>query len=354
MSCTEGDAAAQLVPSPQRPITTEILGSVSLRRTPAERMLSVSGLAGAGVTSVGLVAADGHSVKTPVAGGIYALKWIPARHWIAIAAYDSSGNEVYREPLVHRPGPPQSNAPPTAKALPTAPPLAPPGKPVQHAEVEGAAIDVYSSGHVVVEFTSHSPLYAFLRDHSGGHDKVTVECGQVAFGAGRWATLGSGVYASFGSKIEATIPSLGSGVRPPFDVCSVRGWYGRRWDEHVGYHNAVEFAFNETAKRFFAEQAAARRIAYFVRSPKLKEIRAQLKAGGTAPSTAEIASRFDASVVALATRDELPPVGKVGVWSDGAQTIVAAQRADDGRRMYVTLEHGRIGQHNLNELAFGF
>jgi hypothetical protein len=50
----------------------------------------------------------------------------------------------------------------------------------------------------------------------------------------------------------------------------------------------------------------------------------------------------------------MPPPGKVGVWSDGSSTIAAAERADDGRRMWVELHHGRLGRHDLHGLAFVF
>jgi hypothetical protein len=168
--------------------------------------------------------------------------------------------------------------------------------------------------------------------------------------------LGTAISGSrFGRTVEqrfGLVPR--ANPEPPYDECSVGGHYGRRWDEHVGYHSAAEFPFNALAERFFAERAVARRLAYFVRSPKMREIRAALKSGGTAPSSTDIAARFDESVVALSSRDDIPPSGKVGVWSDGEETIVAAERADDGRRMWVELDGGRLGPHNLHGLAFVF
>jgi hypothetical protein len=360
MGCSEGASAARLLPSPKRPITTQIAGSFS-PGTGEHHLTRVTGLAGEGVATVALVDKGGFAFKTSAEGRQYALAGFPSKNWVAIVAYDASGSEVYREDLPGRgtPRPVQVPAAPRAEPPPVYRPQPPPaGKPIQHAEVAGATIDVYASGVAAVDFTSETGPFAFLRKHGGERDGVTLECGLVAFGAGRWATYSWGASRPLAREVRANVtsrpPMRGGGPTPPFDACAVRGRYGRRWDEHVGYHSAVEFAFNDTAKRFFAERAAARRIAYFVRSPKMHEIRRALKAGGTAPSSEEIAARFDSSVVALATKSETPPLGKVGVWSDREATIVASERADDGRRMWVELDHGRLGPHNLHSLAFVF
>jgi hypothetical protein len=345
--CTEGQAAAWLVPSPEHPITSQVAMSGS-PRTGEMRIFSVSGLAGDGITRVGILDEAGHAATAEVEGHVYLIEEPPARDWVTLFAYGRDGNVVYRESLTNPPHPPNSPRKPLRPV-----PQGSPRKLVQHAEAGGASIDVYESGRVVVDFAATSQAYDFLRAHLGGSDEITVECGRAAFGAGRWLATGNGVYDHFGRRIETTIP-VAQGMLPPFDVCSVRGHYGRRWDENIGYHNAVEFAFNPLAKRFFAEQAAARRVAYFVRSPKMHQIRAGLKAGGIAPSSSEIASHFDESVVALPGRDAMPPAGKVGVWSDGSSTIVAAERADDGRRMWVELDRGRLGPHDLHGLAFVF
>jgi hypothetical protein len=318
----------------------------------------VLGLAGEGIETVGIVDGNGDTFKTSVEGRIYALAGFPDKDWVAVVAYDADGKEVYREELPRRRTSLPSPVPATPAAQPPAPapPPLPSEEPIQQAAIPGAEIDVYESGVVSVRFTSDTGPYEFVREHLGGNDVVNIDCGQVAYGAGRWAELfAGGGGAAFGRELRAKLSSGHEGAAsPPFDACSIRGHYGRRWDEHVGYHNAVEFPFNATAKRFFAEQAAARRVAYFVRGPKMKEVRRALKAGGAAPSSTAIASRFDSSVVALSASDESPPSGKVGVWSDRKDTIVAAERADDGRRMYVTLQRGRIGPHNLHTLAFVF
>jgi hypothetical protein len=302
--------------------------------------------------------ADGATAKVPLVWvsrpidaaffvyGIPRAHWYPGHTATAIVVRDADGHELARTPF-------HLTVPRRYRNGPTPPYRRAGEQPLQQGDVPGVVLDVYRSGLVHVRFTPHDGgPYAFLlpKVQAAARHTVTVECGDVAFGHGRWSTRFGGTYAEFGLTLQAVVPT----PSPPYDACSVRGHYGRRWDEHVGYHNAVEVPFDAEAERFFAEQAAARRLAYFVRSPKMHAIRKALKAGDTAPSSKEIASRFDESVVALESRDAMPPPGKIGVWSGGSQTIVAAERADDGRRMYVTLDRGRIGAHDLDELAFVF
>jgi hypothetical protein len=275
---------------------------------------------------------------------------IPRSHWrdgpVAVVLRDADGHDLARHPYGF-------NLPSRLRNGPSPPYRKAGEQPLQSGTVPGAELDVYRSGLVEVRFTSiDSGPYAFLAPKVERADRhnVTIECAHLAYGDSRWYVTAGGMYADFGRKLE----TLMSTPAPPYDECSVRGHYGRRWDEHVGYHNAVEVPFNQLAERFFAEQAAARRLAYFVRSPKMLEIRRSMKAGARAPSSATIALRFDESVVALSASGETPPADKLGVWSDGARTIVASERADDGRRIYVTLVRGRRGARNTDELSFVF
>jgi hypothetical protein len=117
----------------------------------------------------------------------------------------------------------------------------------------------------------------------------------------------------------------------------------------------VEVPLTERGRRFFTERAAARDLAYFVRSPRIKALRRALKrnAGAALPLSREVARRFPSRVVALPSATALPPGGRIGVWSDGKRRLVAT-RAVGGRRLFVELRSGRIGRHNLEQLAFVF
>jgi hypothetical protein len=120
LGCNVGAPTQSVVPTPKRPITTDVALELKRDETRA-RIERASGLAGAGIASVGLVAKDGSVLKTQVKGRTYDFgRGIPVRDWIAIAAYDSGGQEVYREPVSVAPPPQPSH--PSAPSPPVPPP----------------------------------------------------------------------------------------------------------------------------------------------------------------------------------------------------------------------------------------
>ncbi len=343
-----------MVPTPKRPITVQAAIEVGLGDRRA-RLFGASGLAGEGVESVGLVEKDGDVLKTHVRGRTYDFRRPPNREWEAIAAFDDSGKEVYRESLHLGPLPrdakqyssrPKSVRPGPLARLPKRPPI-------QHGEASGAVIDVYRSGLVAVHLPSASAAYALVRP-GRLYPRVVIGCQDVAYGAGRWETLGSGSASTFGTEMRAVVASFrGSGSpAPPFDVCSIRGTYGRRWNDARGTHDAVEVAFTPLGHRYFAEQAAARDLALFMRTPQIRAIRKTMIRGAAIPTAKEIARRFSSRVIGLRRRRETPAASSIGVWSNGRDQLLAIRRAEDGRRMFATLRAGRFGPHNLTSLGF--
>lgn len=337
-----------IVPSPKRPITVDGAMRFDLG-PPRGTLMSASGLAGDGVEQVGLVEQDGDVHKVPVEDRTYDFGRPPDRLWVAIAAFDDSDDEVYREPL-HLRGP--SGFPPS-KASPSRPvplPALPKSAPIQHGETTDATIDVYRSGFVAVRFKSTTGrAYRVLRPRAD-YPRLPITCFDVAYGAGSWETLGLGVTTAFGRDMRALLTSPGGGPRPPFDLCMLRGTYGRRWNDSRGVHEGVEVAFTPLGRRFFAEQAAARDLALFVRSPAMRRIRGAIRTSGVHPSAAAVARTFPARVAALNGRRQVLPVGQIGIWSEGPR-IIASTQASNGRRLYVELRSGRIGPHNLRSLA---
>jgi len=140
---------------------------------------------------------------------------------------------------------------------------------------------------------------------------------------------------------------------PPFDVCEISGTYGRYWNDEEGTHELVEVPFTPIARRFLAERATARDLAYFIRTKKLHRIRLAIHRGDPAPSAAELAGIFGERVVPLTSRYASAPLGKIGVWSDG-KLIVASELTPGGRRLYVTVRDVFIGANNIRDLSFAF
>ena len=340
---------SNLFPTPKRPITVDAAMTFSPRFR--IQLLGAAGLAGEGVASVGLIETDGNVLKTNVKGRTYDFGRPPNREWESIAAYDASGKEVYRESLhLDGPAPSRPTGPPKPPRRQPLPPL-PKEPPVQHGEVPGATIDVYRSGLVAVHLDKNGRPYQLLRPEKGD-PRVGVGCADVAYGAGRWETLGSGSYGTFGPEIRAFVSSVspvqprGETPRPPFDLCAMRATYGLRWNDARGMHGAVEVAFTPLGQRYFDELAVAQDLALFMRTPEMRAIRKAM-AGGRVPTGAAIAARFPSRVAGLAARTDSADPPNIGIWTNRKDLIVVSRRAEDGRRLYVTLRAGQFGPNNL-------
>jgi hypothetical protein len=343
------------VPTEKRPITTDDIAISIDAPGDRARILFARGLAAAGVAEVGLVDKQGDVLKAPVEDRMYEIVPPSDRSWVAIAAYDESGDELHRERLpVARP-PPRIDPNVTPPPPPPPPPL-PQAAPLQSAETADARIDVYRSGFVRVRLKSPtSRAYELIRPRTGDR-RVPISCFDVAYGGGAWETIGAGAYGTFGLEMRTVVSGpRGSGaLTPPVDACSVRGVYGRRWNDWRGTHDAIEVAFTRLGARFFDEQAAARDLALFVRSPAMRKIRDRIRQGGAVPSARAIASRYPPRVVALDRRRSVLSPGQIGIWSDEGAVIVATTQAESGRRLYVELRSGRVGPHNLGSIGFVF
>jgi hypothetical protein len=349
-----GCGGRNLFPTPRRPITVDAVMHFGRGDTRA-KLYRLSGLAGEGVAAIGLIEEDGDVLEKSVEGRTYDFGRPPDRKWTAVAAFDDSDKEVFREPLrLERPRrPPVDAEPPSRPQRQPLPPL-PRQPPVQHAETDEATIDVYRSGLVDVRLKSTtSRAYRLLRPHSTDQ-RVPVGCFNLAYGAGQWEAIGSFSYGTFGRTLRT---SVAGGVRrgavnPPFDACSATGLYGRRWNDARGMHDALEIALTPLGRRFFAERAAARDLSLFMRTPQIRHIRKAMLQKAGIPDAAEIARRFPSRVVPMTQRAGVPPRPNIGVWSNGKDRIVAVKQAGDGRRMFATLESGRFGPHNLARLGF--
>lgn len=245
-----------------------------------------------------------------------------------------------------------------AIAVPAATPA---GPPLQRGQADGLAVEVYRSGVVRLRFTSRSSrAYRLVR----GRD-VSISC--LTFDSeSPWEPNGWGTSKPFAETLQVTISE---GTRPaqpyatldpatepspPFDGCQLGGSYGRRWNDPRGQRAPAEVAFTAPGRRFFDERAVARDLALFVRSPVLAAIRRTHKRGGQAPAAAAITGRLPRRVVPVSTRLAAPTGGRIGIWSNGTDTLVVSERSTSGERLFVEIRGGRIHRHNLDGLAFVF
>lgn len=358
LGCNAGAPGHKLVPTPERPITVDAsLGSSA--KNPRIRLLRLSGLAGRGLASVGLIRKSGRPLKVPVHDHAYAFGAIPDRPWIAVAAYDRDGRRVYREPLlgIGRLVPRVES--PTAKSSvwSPGPPKRPSEAPLQHATTPEAVADVYRNGVVLLRFksTSSEAYRRLVRSSRNSSDTAGVGCLKVAFSGGRWNSLGGGSNAHAAQTMGARLGAgpIGGMPSPPYDVCEISGTYGRYWNDEEGTHELAEVPFTAIGRRFLDERATGRDLAYFLRTKKMMAIRRAIHRGQPAPSADELARIFGPRVVPLASRGAVAPAGKVGVWTDG-RLIVASELTPAGRRLYVTARDVFIGPNNIRGLSLTF
>jgi hypothetical protein len=332
-------AAEQRYPRPDRPITADVAISASSDH-PEAQLFEVSGLAGSGIESVGLVESDGSVLRTPVRGRAYSFRDIPDRPWVALAAFDAKGQEVYREPLRYKR---ETGNAPSSTQVPAVParPQRPSGAPVQRLATDAAFLEAFANG--VVSLRLGDAAYHRLMEVSDGVSPVTVVCGRLAFGAGRWQTIGGvgGALAARELVVRVARPFDQEAVAPPFDFCETNGiGEPQHWQEAGPPRELVEVPLTLLGRRYLDERAAARDLAFFIRAPNLRAAR----------SAPEIARRLGDRVVPLPNRDGSAGAGRVGVWSAG-DTIVVSEKTREGRRLYVTIRGKTIGATNVRGLA---
>jgi hypothetical protein len=330
--------------------------SMSVRdRVPQPHRLT--GVAADNVAKVEL-RGGGEVVEVPIEDHVFTSTKFPGSDEIRIAALDDEDEVVFTEYLQGF-GPRDRDRraripPPAVLGGPRRPrpvrlvPL-PARDPVQRGSSAGATVTIYR------------PNFAAFRIEPGSAPDRLLEGKGVSPGCFKFVRVDGRLYP-FGTggpsrRYQRELRQRWTHVpfEAPYDGCSVQGEYGRRWNDPRGMHAPVEVALTERGRRFFEERAAARDLAYFVRSPRIKALRRTLKRdpGAALPSAAEVAGRFPERVVALPAATAQPPDDQIGVWTDGERRLVAT-RSVGGRRLFVDIRAGRIARHNVEQLAFVF
>jgi hypothetical protein len=157
------------------------------------------------------------------------------------------------------------------------------------------------------------------RPHGGG-------IGPIPRDGIKWATV-------VGHASRGRTPIL----RPPFDACELGTGFGRNWLPRFNWHGALEIPLTERGRRFFEERAAARELAGFVRSGPRARVRRAMKRGAQAPSAEQLVDRSRPYIDVTSSGDR----------------IRASLVASTGRRFFIEIVRGRIGEKNVGlPLAF--
>jgi hypothetical protein len=315
------------------------------------QMFRLLGFAADGVAEIRLLGhRDAVFARVPVERNTYVLLK-PPKGVRTMVAVTTDGKVVYRRDLQLRRvlvPPTRPLAPPPVRTNPALP-RRPSETPLQHGYGDGVSIDVYRNGLVFFRIDSGSRAERFLRGTN-----VNAGCFKLAHWRGAWEPDAVAVTQGYARELSIRLDAGIMVIKPPFAACTLRGTYGRRWGDSHGYRNAAEIPFSAEARRFFEEQAAARELAYFSRSPVLSAVRKSMRHGRTVPSASALATRVGANVVAVANPLTRVDPASIAVWTNGRDALVASHWTSHGKRLYVTIRAGKLARHNLTGLAFAF
>jgi hypothetical protein len=211
---------------------------------------------------------------------------------------------------------------------------------VQRGEADGVTI-VVRGAQIEANFGGISSETQRLLESKQG--RINVGCLKLVTIGNNHYSSGSFVTTAFTTVVHVHPWSPDGTRRAPFDGCTATGTYGHSWNDAQGTHDAVEVPLTSRGRRFFAERAVARDIAWLARARVFREIRYAKES----LSTENVARRLGSRVVPLETLDSTPPVGKLGVWTGAGRRIVLAARATTGRRLFLDIRGGVIYRTNF-------
>jgi hypothetical protein len=221
---------------------------------------------------------------------------------------------------------------------------------LQHGVSQGVSVDVYRPGRAVFDLSRAS---AGARSHLRG-PAIAPGCVKARLLNGQWqATDYFGPNRKFARRLKVNLAvGVSRGFRAPYDGCEIGGFYGHRWNDAFGTRDAVEIWLTARGRHFFNDRAAARDLAYFVRSHRVQQIRLSSDPRG---GLEWFVHRYPGRVVELAAPSGRVPKDVIGFWI-GPRTILFTATSSTHRRLYVVAKRGsyRLPEKNLGDLAFVF
>jgi hypothetical protein len=344
-----GCMAKGVFPSRRLPV----LDFSSYRLRPGDRLpgtlARLEGFAADPVRKVGVIGPDnGIAYTAPVQDNTYSAGSANVAGARGLVALDEHGKPLWVE--CHARGgcgsyksSPPPVLPPSPRRVPRRPVVR---TPEQSGRGDGASIVVRGT-LVEANLSGISPAVARLL--TARRREIGVGCFKFVRVAGKWFTKAVGASVPLAETVRADVG--GSPWEPafaaPFDGCTITGQYGHTWNDAHGFHDAVEIPLTPAGRRYFAERAVARDIAWLARARVFHDVRY-----GRQPVTASAAARRLARrVLAMSSPSQTPPAGRLGLWIGPNRRIVLAERAPTGRRLFLELRHGVIYRTNLGDLT---
>lgn len=282
-------------------------------------------------------------VSAPIAAGFFSYD-IPTSHWnkqhrlLALALYSKSGARLGREtfPYVAHPAPlgvptlPSHIQTPRQRVLSTTPDAAP-SAPLQQGSADGFHVVVGHNGSVQFTQIGATPILKELVGQSAG-----FECFRLTKEFGIFTVRGTGQDGRFAARVGFEL----SGVGTPVDGCEVQASIGRTWPDRLHNRAAVEIPLTAKGRAYFADRAAARDLALFVRSRRMHQLRTEPAAQAKTDILHTYATPLASGPIKLTVVDPT--------------TLRITETSRTGKMFAVTIHNGRISKQNLKPYAFVF
>jgi len=290
-------------------------------------------------------------VSPPINAG-FVLWQIPASHLTrgaalrAVSAYDAHGKLIARALIPVASGPVRVRPKVPPKTVTAPPPPSPlgfhlpnPTAPFQRGSGDGTSITVGANGVVIFNTSGiDAARRALMRGRLG------VGCFKIEHDAlGIWPRELT-VLRGFGQLIKIRL----FGVPHPYDGCEIEATYGHTWPDKLGSHSAIEIPLTATGRAFFADRAAARDLALFVRSHRGHALRQE-----TGVTLRHDLARIAPRLVPLSSSGARPPVGKIG-YTVTPRGVTFVEISSTGKRFQVVIADGRIAAQNVKPYTLVF
>jgi hypothetical protein len=277
-------------------------------------------------------------VTSPIDAGFF-LTGVPSDHqqqghWPSeLVARDAQGKLIATKTIRYATPPPNRLPPnririltPKQRVLPTAPPVAP-SQPQQEGSADGFHVVVGRNGAVQFTQTGRTSELERLAGHSAGYG-----CFRLTREFGIFTVRGLSQEGRFAPNVGIQLYGIGA----PVDGCEIDGSGGHRWPDALGSHSPVEIALTAKGRAFFADRAAARDLAHFVRSGRMQKIRKE--------SGPQILRDMRATYGPALTHSRIRYRLTVG-------GITFTETSSTGKTFRVVVVHGRIAHSNVEPYA---
>jgi hypothetical protein len=346
---------------PSRALPVLDFSFYQLRPGEAEaRLMGLEGFAADPVRKIGVIGRDNRVVYSiDVNDNVYTKRGVGIRGARGIVALDEDGKPLWVQCMAGHGasalhgfprggcGKYKSSPPPKLPRPRPAKPVQPPGPiVVQRGSADGVTVVVRGS-EVEARFDGLSAASRKLLVSRDG--RINIGCFRLVTIAGKRFSDSSTITTTYATFVRTRLSSPAPGRRfsAPFDACVATGMYGHRWNDARGTHDLVEIPLTAKGRRFFAERAVARDIAWLARARRFQAVRYAQRPFTSATAAAYLAKRVDP----LARLSDTPPLRHIGIWLGPNRRIVLVERAPTGRRLFLELRRGVIYRTNLGGLA---